>query len=215
MRISRIIRIVFAAALGLCFALPAAAQYIGVLQSAETMDRGTFKLMVAPVMVFGKEGADDEFGVGIRGGYAFTEHFDAEAKLGFFENGTVLGLDGEYWIYRGAQDRPHTGFDFSLTGGFHYMIGSDNRLDTVGFEITPQLSGHVTPNLELCGALDVSFESIRDAPPMVDDSFTRLHLVPGIEYSLSETVDLLAEFGIGLNDDSFHYVGAGIAFYLR
>ena len=42
-----------AAALGLCFALPASAQYIGILQSAETMDRGTFKVMVAPIMVFG------------------------------------------------------------------------------------------------------------------------------------------------------------------
>ena len=95
------------------------------------------------------------------------------------------------------------------------MIGSDNRFDTMGFEITPQLSGHVTPNLELCGALDVSFESIQDAPPRVDDSFTRLHLVPGIEYRLSDTVDLVAEIGIGLNDDSFNYVGAGITFYIR
>jgi len=79
----RISRIVLAAALVLCFALPAAAQYVGILQSAETMDRGTFKLMVAPIMVFGKNGADDEFGGAIRGGYAFTDRFDVEAKLGF------------------------------------------------------------------------------------------------------------------------------------
>jgi hypothetical protein len=211
----RISRIVFAAALGLCFALPASAQYIGVLQSAETMNRGTFKLMLAPILVFGKEGADNEFGLAARGGYAFTEHFDAEAKLGFFENGTFVGADGEYWIYRGSEQDRKTGFDFSLTGGLHWMFGSDNRFDTMGFEITPQLSGHVTPKLELCGALDVSFESIQNAPPMVDNSFTRLHLVPGIEYSLSDTIDLEAEFGIGLNDNSYHYVGAGITYYVR
>jgi len=211
----RISRIVLVAALGLCFALPAAAQYVGVLQSAETMDRGTFKLQVAPIMVFGKEGADDELGVGVRGGYAFTEHFDAEAKVGFFENGTFVGVDGEYWIYRGAKEEPNTGFDFSLTGGFHYILGSENRNDIMGFEITPQLSGHVSKNLELGGALDVSFESIQDASPIVDDSFTRMHLVPGIEYRVSDSVDLVAEFGIGLNDDSFHYVGAGIAYYIR
>ncbi len=158
------------------------------------MDRGTFKLMVAPIMVFGKDGADDEFGVAARGGYAFTEHFDAEAKLGFFENGTFVGADGEYWIFRGAEK--NSGLDFSLTGGLHWMFGSDNRSDTMGFEITPQLSGHVTENLELCGALDASFESIQDAPAGVDDSFTRLHLVPGIEYRLSDTFDLVAEFGI-------------------
>jgi hypothetical protein len=213
MRISQIVRIVFVAAFGLCFALPAAAQYIGVLQSAETMDRGTFKLMVAPIMVLGKDGADDESGVGVRGGYAFTEHFDAEAKLGFFKNGTFVGVDGEYWIFRGAEK--NSGMDFSLTGGLHWMSGSDNRFNTMGFEITPQLSGHVTENLELCGSLDASFESIQDVPPGVDDSFTRLHLVPGIEYHLSDTFDLVAEFGIGTNDNSSNYVGAGITYYVR
>jgi hypothetical protein len=72
----RISQIVFAIALSLCFALPLAAQYIGILQSAETMNRGTYKLMLAPIMVFGKDGADDELGVAVRGGYAFTEHFE-------------------------------------------------------------------------------------------------------------------------------------------
>jgi hypothetical protein len=213
MRITRIVRIVFVAALGLCFALPAAAQYLGILQSAETMDRGTFKLMVAPIMVFGKDGADDEFGVAARGGYAFTEHFDVEAKLGFFENGTFVGADGEYWIFRGPEK--NSGLDFSLTGGLHWMFGRDNRFDTMGFEITPQLSGHVSENLELCGSLNASFESIQDAPPGIDDSFTRLHLVPGIEYRLSDTFDLVAEFGIGINDNSSNYVGAGITYYVR
>ena len=209
----RITRSLLAAALGLCLALPAAAQYIGVLQSAETMDRGTFKLMVAPIMVFGKEGADDEFGVAARTGYAFTEHFDAEAKLGFFQNGTFVGADGEYWIFRGAQK--NSGLDFSLTGGLHWIFGSDNHFNTMGFEVTPQLSGHVTENLELCVSLDASFESIQDAPPGVDASFTRLHLVPGIEYRLSDTFDLVAEFGIGNNDNSYNYLGAGIAYYVR
>ena len=41
----RIVRIIFVAACCLCFTLPVAAQYIGVLQSAETMDRGTFNLI--------------------------------------------------------------------------------------------------------------------------------------------------------------------------
>jgi hypothetical protein len=213
MRIYRIGRIVFVAALGLCFALPAAAQYIGVLQSAETMDRGTFKLMVAPIMAFGKNGADNELGGAVRGGYAFTEHFDAEAKLGFFENGTFIGADGEYWIYRGSEE--NSGLDFSLTGGFHVMLGSGDRSDIIGFEITPQLSGHVTKNLELCGAFDVSFESVQDALPSDDDSFTRLHLVPGIEYRLSDTIDLVGEVGIGLGDHSNTYAGIGLTFYVR
>ena len=85
--------------------------------------------------------------------------------------------------------------------------------DTMGFEVTPLLSGHVNKSLELCGALDVSFESIKDAPAELDDTFTRVHLVPGIEYRLSEAADLVGEVGIGLNDNSFTYAGIGIAFY--
>jgi len=213
MRISQINRIVFVAAIGLCFALPAAAQFIGVLQSAETMDRGTFKLMAAPILVFGEDGADNEFGLAARGGYAFTDNFDVEAKLGFFKNGTFIGVDGEYWILKSAQE--NSGLDFSLTGGLHWMLGKDNGYDTMGFEITPQLSGNVAENLELCAALAASFESIQDAPSGVDDSYTRVHLVPGIEYRVSDTVDLVAEFGIGINDYSSNYVGAGITFYVR
>ena len=208
-----VMRGVLVAVLGLCFVLPAAAQYVGVMQSAETMDKGTFKLMAAPILVFGKDGADNEFGIAARGGYGFTDRFDAEAKLGFFENGTFVGADGELWILKGQEK--YAGFDFSLAGGVHWMFGKDNNSDIMGFELTPLLSGHVNESLELCGALDASFESIKDAPAGADDSFTRLHLVPGIEYRLSDKADLVGEVGIGLNDDSFNYVGAGIAFYLR
>jgi hypothetical protein len=213
MRNSRIVRIIFGAGLCLCFALPAAAQYIGIMQSAETNDLGTFKLMIAPIMAFGKNEADNEFGVGARGGYGFTDRFDAEAKLGFFENSTFVGADGELWILKGEEEE--AGLDISLTAGIHWIFGRDNHYDIMGFEITPQLSGHVTKNLELCGALDVSFESIQNAPAGVDDSFTRLHLVPGIEYRLSDSVDLVGEIGIALNDDSSNYAGIGLAFYIR
>jgi hypothetical protein len=210
MRISRSLLI---AAMGACFALPVAAQYIGVLQSAETMDRGTFKLMVAPIMAFGKNGADDEFGVAARGGYGFTDRFDAEAKLGFFENSTFVGADGEWWILKGQEK--DAGVDFSLAGGAHWMFGSSGYYDTMGLDITPLLSGHLNKTVELYGALDASFESISDAPARVDDSFTRLHLVPGIEVRLSDAADLVGEIGIALNDDSFTYAGLGISFYLR
>jgi hypothetical protein len=209
----RISRSLLFTALGLLFGLPAAAQYIGVLQSAETMDRGTFKLMVAPIMAFGKNGADDEFGVAARGGYGFTERFDAEAKLGIFENGTYAGADGEFWILRGMEK--DAGLDASLAGGVHWMFGKKGAYDTMGFDVTPLVSGHVSKSIELCGALDASFESIQDAPTGVDDTFTRVHLVPGIEYRLSDAADLVGEIGIGLNDNSFTYAGIGVSFYFR
>jgi hypothetical protein len=209
----KIFRTLLAAGLGLCLGLPAAAQYIGVLQSAETTDRGTYKFMLAPIVAFGKLGADNEVGLAVRGGYGFTNSFDAEAKLGFFQNGTFVGADGEWWFLKGKEK--NSGVDGSLTGGVHWMSGKKGTYDTWGIDVTPQLSGHVSESLELCGAFDVSFESIRNAPRGVDNSFTRLHLVPGLEYRLSETADLVGEIGLGLNDNSFTYAGVGVTFYVR
>ncbi len=199
--------------LGMILALPAAAQHMGVMQSAETLDRGAYKLTLAPIMAFGKGGGSDEFGAALRGGYGFTDRFDAEAKLGFFENGTYVGADGEFWILKGKEK--DAGLDGSVAGGVHWVFGSKDNYDTMGFDVTPLLSGHVSRNLELYGALDVSFESIRNAPAGVDDTFTRLHLVPGFEYRLSDAADLVGEVGLGLNDNSNTYVGAGVSFYFR
>jgi hypothetical protein len=207
------LRGILAVVLVLCFALSAGAQGIGVLQSGETMDRGAFKLMAAPIMVFGKDGADGEFGLAARGGYGFTDRFDAEAKLGFFENSTYIGADGEWWIMKG-QD-VDAGMDFSLTGGIHWIFGSEGAYDVMGFDVTPQLSAHMTEMVELCGALDITFESVQDVPAGLDDSFTLLHLVPGIEVRLSDSFDLVGEVGIALNDDSSTYAGIGIAYYTR
>jgi len=209
----RLFRSLLVAGLGLCLGVPVAAQNIGVLQSAETMNRGTIKLMAAPVMEFGKNGADDGFGLAARGGYGFTDRFDAEAKLGFFENSTFVGADGEFWILKSEEE--DSGLDFSLAGGLHWNFAGNDNYDTMGFEVTPLLSGNISSRLELCGALNASFESISDAPSGTDDSFTSLHLVPGIEYRLSERADLVGEVGIGLNDNSSNYVGIGAAFYLR
>jgi opacity protein-like surface antigen len=207
----RIFRSVSVVVLVLCFALPAAAQYVGVLQSAETNDRGTFKLMAAPIMVFGKDGADNTLGLAARAGYGFTDRFDAEAKLGLFDGGTYIGADGEFWLMKGVEK--DTGMDFSIAGGIHWVSG--DVFDVMGFDVTPLLSAHLNEVLELCGALDMSFESVQDVPEGFDSSYTSLHLVPGIEYRLSDSFDLVGEIGIALNDDSSTYAGAGIAYYIR
>jgi len=193
----------------LCFALPAAAQYVGVLQSAETIDHGTFKLMAAPIMVFGENGADNTFGLSARVGYGFTDSFDAEGKVAFFDGGTYVGADGEFWMLKGRDE--YSGLDFSLAGGVHGVFG--DFYDVMGFDVQPLLSVHLNRSLELCGALDVSFDMIQDAPEGVDDSHTSVHLVPGIEYRLSDSLDLVGEVGIALDDASSTYAGVGIAYY--
>ena len=70
----------------------------------------------------------------------------------------------------------------------------------------------MTPKLELYGGLNLSFESLDDVP---DSNFTRAYVVPGIEYRINHQLDLLAEVGVGLNDDSPNYVSFGLALYIR
>ena len=75
--------------------------------------------------------------------------------------------------------------------------------------MTFEASRHVTPRLEAYGALDLAFEAGSG------DSYQTVHLVPGVEYALSDDFDLVGEFGIGLNDSSSHYLTVGIAYYFR
>ena len=61
------------------------AQEFGVVESAETIDRGTFKLRVNPMFVFGRDGADDDAGVAGHLGYGFTDRFDAEVGVALYD----------------------------------------------------------------------------------------------------------------------------------
>src|SRR5262245_23948514 len=76
----------------------ARAQDFGVMESAETMDRGNFKVMGYPILVFGKNGGDNELGFAIRGGYGFTDNFDVEIMASFFDNLTFIGGNAEFWL---------------------------------------------------------------------------------------------------------------------
>jgi hypothetical protein len=182
---------------------PAHAQNF-LMNSAETINKGNFKIAGFPTVLFGEDGADNEWGVATRLGYGFTPSFDVEAKIAFFDGFKLYGADAELWLVKGPTD-------VSVAAGAH-RADVDGAFDSTAIDLSLLVSGNVAPKLELYGGGSVSFESIDD----VDDSnFTRAYLVPGIEYKASEDVDLLAEFGIGLNDDSPNYFSFGVAFYLR
>jgi hypothetical protein len=184
----------------------AQAQDFGVMESAETINRGNFKLSGSPIIALGRDGAENDFGVAFRAGYGFTDKFDAEAKLGIFENLKFFGGDAEFWLVKNAP------LDVSVAAGFH--VGrSDVAPDRKGVDFTLLGSAPVASKLEVYGGLDFAFESLGD--DVFDNKFTTVHLVPGIEYAVLPDLDFLAEFGIGLNDDSWHYFSAGLTFYIR
>jgi hypothetical protein len=191
-------------ALAMLLPVSAAAQDFGVMNSAETINKGNFKIMANPIVVFGDDGGDDEVGVAFVGGYGFTDRVDAEAKVSIFDGLTFIGGDVEVWV---VKESP---IDVSVIGGFH-VARVDGFGDNKGLDFTFLASGHVTPRLELYGGLDIARNKFDD----FDDSFTTAHLVPGIEFAISQDIDLVAEVGLALNDDSNHYISGGIAFYIR
>jgi hypothetical protein len=182
---------------------PARAQNV-LMNSAETINKGNFKIAAFPTVLFGEDGADNEFGVAGRFGYGFTDNFDIEGKVAFFDGLQLYGLDAELWIVK------HQPVDVSVSLGAHITDLPDFNSSAIDTALLA--SGHVSDNLELYGGLNVSFESLDDVP---DSDFKRVYLVPGLEYKIHDDLDLVAEFGIGLNDSSPNYLSAGLAYYFR
>jgi Outer membrane protein beta-barrel domain len=182
---------------------PAHAQNF-LMNSAETINKGNFKIAGFPTVLFGKNGTDDEWGVATRFGYGFTNNFDVEGKVAFFDGFKLYGADAELWLVKG-------GADVSVAAGAH-KADVDGGFDSTAIDASLLVSGNIAPRLELYGGASLSFEHLSDVN---ESDFTRAYLVPGIEYKVSDQIDLLAEFGIGLNHDSPNYVSFGLAVYLR
>ena len=193
---------VFAAAL-LVYPTLSQAQDFGVMESAETIDQGNFKLKVNPMFLLGDA---DTTGVAGSVGYGFTPRFDAEFQLAAYDGATIFGGNAEYWLVKG-----NPSIDVSASLGVHY-INADFS-DQTGVDLNVIASHHVTPRFDVYGAIDLAFNKYRDDFP--DNNYTQAHLVPGIEYKLHDDLDLLAEVGLALNDRGNHYVSVGVAYYLR
>lgn len=183
-------------------AATASAQDFGIMESAETINQGNFKLRANPMFLFGK-GAGSDVGVAALLGYGFTPRFDLEGGIALYDGVTFFGANGEYWVLK------HAPIDFSIAFGLHRRVG-DQTADYNGIDLTFLPGGHVSPNLELYAGLDFAFEGLG-----VPGDFKTVHLVPGLEYKLNDSVDLLAELGLALNDSSRHYFSAGVAIYFR
>lgn len=173
------------------------------MNSAETINKGNYKLMANPIVVFGKGNADNEIGVALVGGYGFGSRFDVEAKVALFDDITFFGADAEYWL---VNDKP---VHVSVIGGFH--LSRNGGSDSKAFDLTGLASGKVAERLELYGGLDFSRISLDNS----SFSYSTLHLVPGIEYKINPKIDFVTELGLALNDDSSHYFSIGFAYYVR
>jgi hypothetical protein len=176
-----------------------------LMNSAETINEGNFKISGFPTVLLGEDDADNEWGIATRLGYGFTPSFDVEAKLAFFDGLKMYGADAEYWIVKGRTD-------VSLSAGLHKADFDFDGADSTAFDLAGIASRNVGSDLELYVGASLSFESHDDAD---DSSFKRFYVVPGAEYRLAKDVDLLAEVGVGLTDESPNYLSFGVSYYVR
>src|SRR5262245_40044098 len=71
-----------------------------LMTPAETINTGNFKISAFPTVLLGEDGADSNWGVVSRFGYGFTNWFDMEGKVGFFDGINMYGLDAEAWVVK-------------------------------------------------------------------------------------------------------------------
>lgn len=198
----RKIMIILAGAMFLTAAVAQVSAQSVLMNSAETINQGNLKLGIFPTILFGKNGGDSVWGVAARFGYGLTKSLDIEAKAAFFKGLKYFGVDVEYWFVKGED------FNVSAALGGHitdYKGGGDSK----GIDAALLASTRPAKNLELYGGLMLAFDSVKNT----DINYTLVHIVPGIEYRISDDLDFLAEVGIALNDDSRSYGSVGLAYY--
>lgn len=175
-----------------------------LMNSAETINKGNVKLALFPTALLGKNGGENDWGGAGRLGIGLTSRLDVEAKGAVFDGLKYYGGDAELWLVREPQ------VDVSASVGLH-RTDLENGPDSSGFDTSLLLSTHVAPQLELYGGPKAAFDSFSGS----DRDVTLAHAVPGFEYRVTDNLDLLAEVGLALNDDSRSYVSVGLAFYFR
>lgn len=194
-----------ALSLAVC-AVPARAQNF-LNGSAETIWSGNVRLTGAPAHMFGRDGTPDNTGGAFRLGYGISDNFDIEAKSAFFDGVSLLGGDGHLRFY----DRRNTSATLSI-GGHQALVS--HGLDSTALDLGGALSRRLSDRLEVYGGALFSWERLNDVPEGSDADFTRFHLVPGIKVGVAERLDLLVEGGVGLNDNSPHFLAAGLALHV-
>ena len=180
-------------------ALPARAQSF-LMGSLETIRPGNLRMIGAPVHMFGPDGRPDRTGGAFRLGYGLNESFGLEGKAAFFDGVTLVGGDGHFRLLDGDTR-------LSLGIGGHQAVMS-SAPDSTALDLAAELRTRLERRLDLYAGTSLSYEFVDGAE---GSDFARVYLVPGLRYAIGDRAFLMLEAGVGLNDDSPHYVSAGVA----
>ena len=166
-----------------------------VFNTGQTLKQGVFSLGVEPaVLVNGSE----DFMLFAHAGYGVKSGVDMGVKYGF-GNPHYFGADLEFAL----------GKRVSLSVGAHNF--SNFGLDgTLNFVIP------IKSDLRLYGGFDTDMNFVKTTNNEGEESteLQSLFWIPvGLEVGLSNTMSLLFESEIGLNDNAYHLFGGGLSFY--
>jgi len=209
----RALNVVALAGLALCSS--AGAADFAMMETAERISEGSFKLSGFPVVI-DRDRADTESGLAVGLGYGLPHNLDIEGQVAGYGDGTWVGADLEWNAWRNGP------MSFSIGGGVH---GADleGSGSAAGADATAIFSYYPIERLALSAALDAAYDDVNnrdasvpaDARFATDGQYETYYAVPGIGYQLTRNIDLLAEVGVGLNGISDNYASAGMSWYFR
>lgn len=188
----------------------------GVMESAEPIEPGAFKVTGFPMLVDHGVHGDDGYALAV--GYGLPNDMDVEALLLQIDRATLYGADLEWNAWTADRMR------FSIAGGLH-AADLERRASAVGADVTAIFTYTPVARLDVNAALDAAVDNVNvdesaALPPSElhfseDGRYDTYYFVPGVEYEATRNLDLLAEAGVGLNGESDDYLSAGLSWYFR
>lgn len=200
---------------GLFLCSTAGAADFAMMETAERINEGSFKLSGFPIVI-DRDRGDTESGFAVGLGYGLPYDLDVEANVAGYEDGTWVGADLEWNAWREGR------MAVSIAGGLH-GADLDGSGSAAGADATAIFTYSPRVNLALSAALDAAYDDVNnrdasvpaDARFATDGQYETYYAVPGIGYHLTRNIDLLAEVGVGLNGISDNYASAGMSWYFR
>jgi hypothetical protein len=184
----------------LVLAAPARGQD-AVMQTARPLEASAFRVALHPVLL--PEG-DDELGLAGRAEWALSGRLAFQSRFALYNDLGFLGAQAIYALSRGGE------LELAAQAGVHRSF-PDRRDGFYGADLALLASAELQDEMAVFGSLDLD----REWPPAPFDAITRFHLTVGLERAVSERLRALVEVGLGLGDDSPHYVSAGFAWTSR
>lgn len=197
--------------MALLFSTTVAAVDFGVMETADPIARQHWKFIAYPLVMASYPSQEQRSGVNVGIGYGLHERWDVELQYASYDDEVLVGTDLEFIAHNGAN------FDASFSADLIY--GDSDFGDLWGYGATA-IASYTRPGtwLTFTGALDTSidhFDFNRSGTEYFGTRSEGVHVVPGVQYRISESIDVIGEIGLGLTGDARDYAALGVSYYFR